>query len=375
MKISQRELVESAALNGIASDIADNLWRTLEERAQWRPRFDLVHVLYYAGALIVILAMSVFLTTAWSKIGASALFSFAGLYAVLFLMLAEWMKGRPGLSVPTGLVATMAVVMVPLMIYALQEWFHLWPADQLPGTYHNFYAWVRSMWLQMELWTLIAGMLIFWRYQYPFIVLPIAVCLWFVSMDLAPLIVGSYPDLLNHATASKEEKDAYWATVTTLLNLRKWVSLFFGAAMIALSYSIDRRTKQDYAFWIYLFGLMAFWGGLTTMDSTNELGKFIYALINFGLLGLGIFLGRRAFLVFGALGITSYLGHLAFKIFENSLFFPVALVAFGLSMIGLGVFFYRHGKTWEAKIISSLPTWMIGLRPQHRELPEIDRPV
>ncbi|MCR4377425.1 MAG: hypothetical protein NUV50_04955 [Rhodospirillales bacterium] len=374
MKITKNELSEAAAASGVPADIAERLWATLEERAQWRPGFNLTHVLYYVGALIVILAMTVFLTTAWSAIGARALFVFASLYAILFLMLAEWLKPRPGMAVPTGLLATMAVAMVPLIIFALQSWLHLWPEDQEPGQYRNFYRWARSMWIHMELWTLLAGAFILYRYRYPFIVMPLAVCLWYISMDLTPLIAGGYPERPDFNISDKETKAAYFAALHAINELRKWVSLFFGAGMIGLSYVIDRRTKLDWAFWIYLFGLMAFWGGLTVMNSDSELGKFIYAMVNVGLVGLGIFLSRRTFVVFGALGIYSYLGHLAFKVFADSLFFPIALVAFGLSIIGLGVFLYRHGAALEKTILASLPEGVIKLRPQRRELMVLDRP-
>ena len=369
MKITQNELLAAAQASGVSDDAAQKLWVALEERAQWRPRFDLVHVLYYAGALIVILAMSVCLTTAWSNIGASALFVFAAAYAVFFLLLAEWMKNRPGLSVPTGLVATLAVAMVPLMIYALQEWLGLWPEGDAPGEYQNFYEWVRSMWLQMELWTLIAGAAVLWRYRYPFIVLPLAVMLWFVSMDVTPLIAGGYPDPADYAS-----NEAYTKADAALWKLRQWVSLLFGLGMIALAYVTDRRTRLDYAFWLYMFGALAFWGALSSMDSDSELNKFLYAVINVALIGLGVFLGRRVFLVFGAMGVYAYLGHLALKIFEDSLLFPVVLVAFGLSVIGVGILLYRHGKTWEARLTSVLPSSLVRLRPQQRELAELDRP-
>lgn len=358
MKITLNELQAAAADIGLSGEEASKLWTRLENRAIGRPRFDLVHVLYYAGALIVITAMTLFMTTAWSLIGASALFTFAALYFILFLMLAEWLARKPGLKVPTGLVATMAVAMVPLIVFAIQEWLHLWPEGQEPLKYREFHIWVRGMWFQMEIWTLIVGVLILARYKYPFIVMPVAVCLWYLSMDIAPLI---FTELRSSSISAEEHFD-----------FRKLVSLIFGAGMLTLAYAVDRRTKLDYAFWLYLFGLMAFWGGLTLLDSGSELGKFLYAMINVGLVGLGVFLSRKAFLVFGATGIYIYIGHLAFKVFDNSLLFPMALVALGLSVVGLGVALYRHGKRWESAFLAALPPWMLNLRPQQRELSPLD---
>lgn len=80
----------------------------------------------------------------------------------------------------------------------------------------------------------------------------------------------------------------------------------------------------------YLFGLMAFWGGLSSMNSDSEWNKFIYLCINLGLLLLGAILSRRAFAVFAAFGICGYLGHLAYDVFEDSLMFPFVLTLLGL---------------------------------------------
>ena len=53
---------------------------------------------------------------------------------------------------------------------------------------------------------------------------------------------------------------------------RKWVSMLFGLAMILAAYFWDlrARVRQDFAFWGYLFGLFAFWGGLSLMDSAAK---------------------------------------------------------------------------------------------------------
>ncbi len=358
MKITLNELHAAAVDAGLTREEASKLWNRLEERAMSRPGFDMVHVLYYAGALTVIAAMTIFMTTAWSLIGASALFTFAALYFILFLMLAEWMSRRPGLKVPAGLVATMAVAMVPLVIYAVQEWFQLWPDDQKPLEYREFHIWVRGMWFQMEIWTLIAGALILARYKYPFIVMPMAVCLWYLSMDIAPLILAE----LRSSSISAEEH----------FDFRKLVSLIFGAGMLTLAYAVDRRTKLDYAFWFYFFGLISFWGSLMLLDRDNELTRFMYAMVNVGLIGLGVFLSRKIFLVFGGIGICLYIGHLAVSVFDNSLLFPMIVAALGLGIVGLGFALYRHGKRWESAILATLPPWMLNLRPQQRELSPLD---
>jgi hypothetical protein len=103
----------------------------------------------------------------------------------------------------------------------------------------------------------------------------------------------------------------------------------------------EAPTGEDFAFWCYLFGLMAFWGGMTAMDSGSELRRLVYLLINLGLMALAIKLKRTVFMVFGVLGVYAYLGHLAWEVFKDSVLFPFVLALLGLSLI-LGTVFGQH---------------------------------
>ncbi len=60
-----------------------------------------------------------------------------------------------------------------------------------------------------------------------------------------------------------------------------------------------------------IFGVMAFWCGMTWQDLDNELSKLLYFCVNLAMIGVGVVLVRRVFVVFGAIGSCLYLGHLA----------------------------------------------------------------
>src|SRR2546430_573783 len=173
--------------------------------------------------------------------------------------------------------------------------------------------------------TLAIGAILLWRYRFPFMLMPIAVTLWYMSMDIVPFLAGD-PQSYN------------W-------ELRKTVSVYFGLAMTLLAFWVDLRSRasRDYAFWLYLFGVLTFWGGLTSMNSNSELGKLAYFGINVLMILIGAVLGRRVFAVFGGLGVAFYLGHLSQKVFKDSLLFPFALSLIGLAIIGLGVLWQRRG--------------------------------
>src|SRR2546430_3923297 len=128
------------------------------------------------------------------------------------------------------------------------------------------------------------------------------------------------------------------------------LTLLFGATVLGVTYLLDRRTDQDYAFWLYLLGLVAFSGALTY----DGVGSITYCLINLGLMLVAVLLQRKTFMVFGAIGVYSYLGHLAFYVFKNSLLFPAALTALGIAIIAAGVWYRSREAAVEAALLREI---------------------
>ena len=197
----------------------------------------------------------------------------------------------------------------------------------------------------MEVATVAAGLVALWYFRFPFLTAPIAFAMWFMSMDLTPLIYGEH----------YYEAQGYQV-----------VSLVFGLAVLVGAYVVDRRTEEDYAFWGYLFGMFAFWGGLTLLEGGSELDWFFYGGINAGFVVLSVFLQRRVFVVFGALGVFGYVGHLAWEIFEDSLLFPFALSAAGLAIIALGILYARNRDRIEGALMRIVPTGIRRALPMQR---------
>ncbi|MGJ0393499.1 MAG: hypothetical protein ACR650_12295 [Methylocystis sp.] len=308
------------------------------------PRYDFVHLLWYAGALIVLGAMGMFSTTAFGLWGDKALLTTALIYAAVFLV-AGASLWRRGLRTPGGLLVTCAVGMAPLAIYALQSlWGHS-PVDAASG-YQDFYVWIKSSWLPMEVGTIASAVAALLFFPFPFLTMIIAFCLWFMSMDLTPWLMGA-----EHFT---------WEQ-------RASVSMYFGLVVIAAAWLIDLKSWKngDFAYWLHLGGLLAFWGGLTAQHSGDEFGKALFCAINAGLVFLSLFLMRRAYAVFGAIGVTMYLGHLAWDVFKDSILFPFALSGIGVALIAFGLFFHKYGAAIGAGLGELLPQNLSGLRPVH----------
>lgn len=333
MQVTKKKLGDAVKKKIISPQQADALYEFLEVQSQDIPKFTFTHVLYYLGGLIAIGAMTLFMNLGWESFGGAGILFISVLYAVVGLRVTNAFSAK-NLIIPAGICATFVVCLTPLAIYGLQQWLGVWPDESV---YRDYHAYINWNWLYMELGTLVVGVLIAWKYKYPFLIMPIAVTLWYMTMDIAAIISGA---------------DITW-------ELRELVSLYSGLLMIGLAFWVDIRShrKADYAFWIYIFGVIAFWGGLSSQNSDNELSKFIYFCINLLMIGVGVLLIRRVFVVFGAIGSCGYLGYLAFDIFENSWLFPIVLTAIGFGIIFLGILWQKHEKaiTQRSQLLLPVP--------------------
>lgn len=75
------------------------------------------------------------------------------------------------------------------------------------------------------------------------------------------------------------------------------ITMWFGLVITLHALWVDLRSRHtlDYAFWLYLFGAMAFWAGLSSQQPDSELASFIYFCINLLLIVIGVVLVRKVF--------------------------------------------------------------------------------
>ena len=300
MDVTKQKLEKAVEKNIISSHQANSLYEFLIAESKDIPKFTFTYVLYYSGGLIAIGAMTLFMTLGWESFGGAGIVLISLLYAAVGIKITNSLAAK-NLAIPAGICATFVICLTPLAIYGLQQWMGVWPDETAYREYHRYIKW---HWLYMELGTLAIGVIVAWKYKYPFLMMPIAVTLWYLTMDITAMISGG---------------DQTW-------ELRKLVSLYAGLLMIGLAFWIDIRSRRkvDYAFWVYIFGVMAFWGGLSSQYSDSELSKFMYFCTNLLMIGVGVILIRRVFVVFGAFGCCGYLGYLASDVFKDSWLFPIA---------------------------------------------------
>lgn len=302
-------------------------------------RFSFAHVLYYFGGMLAIGAMSLFMTYGWALLGAWGSAAIASAYLFGALRVAKHLKDRQ-LLVAAGNLATLAVCLVPLVVWSVQVGLGLWPegGSDVFATYHKHINW---RWLTLELATLAAAVVMLRAYRLPFMVMPVAVTLWYISLDLCHLLMQT------EGFDWQFTRDFSLVSGLFTCALAVWVDLRCRLAT-------DPEDRQDFAFWLYIFGAAMFWAGLSLRDSNSELGKAIYCLINVVLVFWGAAINRRVFTVFGGLGVAIYLGYLAARVFQDSLAFSFVLSVLGLGVVALGVWWQRN----EVHIHRRLARWL-----------------
>jgi len=338
VRLLDRERLRAWVDRGIlTAERAEALWAELEEAGALpagepretparggTSRFEAVA--YLLGGLVILAALGWLLNVSWLAFGGWGLFAIGLLYLSGF-----WAAGdrlvRRSTRLGGCVFLTLAGALVPFVVWAFQYATGLW-AGEYPGFYRDYYHWIRSGWLPLEIAAAAASLALIRVYRFPLLMFNLCLALWFASMDLAPLLLGP---------------EAPWEAF-------RRVSLACGIVYLIGAYALDRVTRKDYAFWLYLFGAAAFWGGLTLMDRGSEWSRLLYALINLGMILLSVSLGRSVLVLFGLLGFFGYLGDLAFRLFRDSLLFSFVLTALGLAFIGSGLLVRRWAPRIRARL-------------------------
>lgn len=344
MTVKRSELEAAARAGVLQQNQIDALLHFLQQQDDktGRARFSGTHILYYLGSMLAIGAVTLFTTLAVESLGMMVLFVLSVLYALLAVGVAAWFEKRE-LGIPAGNFATLAIALTPLAVFALQKVLGFWPESGAQH-YRGYHVWIDWRWLLMELATLAVGTAMLWRFRYAFLVMPVAVTLWYMGMDVVPA-------LIMQADADPGIFDG------TAWELRKKITLAFGLIMTLFAFVVDLRSRhsQDYAFWLYLFGVLTFWSALSSMGSDQLSGKLVYLAFNFLMVFIGAVLGRRVFIVFGGIGIALVLGDLSWRVFKDSFAFVAVLTLGGFGLIGAGVWWSRNEARMTLKLRALLP--------------------
>lgn len=326
LNVDKNDLEWAAGQGLISQPQAGQLWDALLTRHAERPQFDLAHLFWYAGAVLVLIAMSWFGVETGARYGAPAVLATSVAYSAAFLFGGARLWGQ-NLKVPGGLLVTLAVTMVPVAVGSLAESVGYPLQTYLSNTGFQFL---------LEGVTVASALLALRFFKFPFLTAPIAASLWLMSLTAVDYLFqgsGSFFGMWNEQLT---------------------MTMLFGIAITFVGLLVDGKREGDYSFWLYLFGVSAFWVSLSLLDSGGELGKAIYALVNVGLMFTSVLLSRRVFLVFGSIGVLYYLGHLA-SFLAGSILSPFALIFFGIVVIWAGVKYHKNQAAIDGFVLGLVP--------------------
>jgi hypothetical protein len=275
------------------------------------PRFDIVNVLGYFGALVAIAATSWLIAHGWAQFSHALLFFVSLGYTIVYSALALHLRGRHPIF--AGLFAAMAASVVPLLVFSLEAWANWWPHGH-QKTYEAFHTDISAGWTVMEIVTILFAVAAAAVVRYPFPLAVAAFAAWYMSMDLTPTFFGRHPSADDFA----------------------WTSLGAGIVLILIGVVLDLRGERRYAFWWHVFGLLAAAGALCwfTEDRYDATLWSIVTVVSFGALIASVPQRRTTWTVFGAWGLLAASCYWAHEAFRGSWGFPFVVSLIGVAFVG-----------------------------------------
>ena len=133
----------------------------------------------------------------------------------------------------------------------------------------------------------------------------------------------------------------FWWTALDLADLDdETVALIIGASLVLTGIGVDRSGHRDISPAIYFFGSAGFlYGFFDLVEKTVFEIAFIAAAAGF--VYLSVLLHSRTLLFVATLAILAYTGYFTGEHFADSVGWPVALIVFGMLMIGLSALAFR----------------------------------
>jgi len=295
-----------------------------------RRGFNAITVAYSLGALLVLFALAWFLVERWRVLGPFGVLVVALLYAAAFAVVGSQLRRR-GFDVAGGLAIVLAVTMTPVWAWAVLRLTGAMP-DPARSTdpLSRYDPYVASRLIVLDLATIGVALAALRRVRFSVLAAPIAVAL---------------VALLLHLGQALGDPRLSWY-------IGPYYECVVACAMIALAYAVERRQPpdEDYAFWVYLAGLVMLF--VAYFGVWSYIGRWRHALplVAVALVTASLYLRRRTLLVAGGIAAFGYLGYLAFDVFRRVVALPIALATLGLLVIASTVWMQRRFPRLVARV-------------------------
>jgi hypothetical protein len=324
----QRGIIDDAqrdqltALSGELTGPAYQSHGDTAPRREARRGFNAITVAYSLGALLVLFALAWFLVERWKVLGPFGVLVVALFYASAFAVVGSQLRRR-GFEVAGGLAMVLAVAMTPVWAWAI---LRLTGEIPEPGNWGDalsrYEPYIASRLIVLDLATIGVALVALRRVSFSVLAAPIAVAL---------------VALLLHLGQALGDPGLSWY-------IGPYYQCVVACAVIAIAYAAERRQPpgEDYAFWLYLAGLVMLL--VAYVQVWSYIGRWRHALplVAAALITASLYLRRRTLLVAGGVAAFGYLGYLAFDVFRRVVALPIALATLGLLVIVSTVWMQRR---------------------------------
>ena len=126
------------------------------------------------------------------------------------------------------------------------------------------------------------------------------------------------------------------------------IAVLLGASLLLAAIGIGRTVHREITPIWYLVGAFTFLAGLFDMVKRSP-GEIVFLAGAAGFVYLSVVVHSRTLLVTATLGILAYTGWFTGEHFADSIGWPLALIAFGIFMIGLSAAAFRIDRDYVRK--------------------------
>jgi hypothetical protein len=144
----------------------------------------------------------------------------------------------------------------------------------------------------------------------------------------------------------------FWWTALDLLDVTpKMIALVIGGSLLLTAVGVDRTAHRDLTPVWYLFGAAAFLFGFFDMVERTPF-EIAFVAVAAAFVYLSVVLHSRTLLFVATIGILAYTAWFTEEHFASSVGWPIALIVFGMFMIGLSALAFRIDRDYVRRTAS-----------------------
>ena len=286
----------------------DSISTALPSSDNDHPAKNLINVFYAIGAIIVLIGVIILLAQNWSDIG------FLGrIVTTLGISFGAYVAGlllrKPDQDRLSQVMFAISFVLAPFGSYVF-----------LREASIDFTSGVQI--ITALIWAIIFGTALYITRKNILVLFTIALVTWaYYALAVKVFAVGYYYDI----------------------GFIKWATMIVGVSYLLIAYKHASDVVRNT---LYAFGTLAILGAGISIGGAFDI-VFI-ALIFAGFYG-SVYLKNRAMLILSAIFLTAHIIKLTSKYFVNSISWPVALIAVGFVVIGIGYMTLYLNKKYISK--------------------------